>query len=38
MISSMDVLSARRWMDIQAKCIAAYQAHIDSGATTPSPS
>jgi NTE family protein len=36
MISSMDVLSARRWMDIQAKCIAVYQAHIDSGAVTPS--
>ncbi|HEX8897595.1 MAG TPA: patatin-like phospholipase family protein [Chthoniobacterales bacterium] len=36
MISSMDVLSARRWMDIQAKCIEVYKAHIDRGATTPS--
>jgi len=36
MISSMDVLSARRWMDIQAKCIEVYKTHIDRGATTPS--
>jgi len=36
MISSMDVLSARRWMDIQTKCTEVYQAHIDRGATTPS--
>jgi predicted acylesterase/phospholipase RssA len=36
MISSMDVLSARRWMDIRDKCIEVFKAHIDRGATTPS--
>jgi NTE family protein len=36
MVSSMDVLSARRWMDIKEKCIQVYQAHIDRGAVTPS--
>jgi predicted acylesterase/phospholipase RssA len=36
MISSMDVLSARRWMDIREKCIEVFKAKIDRGATTPS--
>jgi NTE family protein len=36
MISSMDVLSARRWMDIRDKCIEVFKAKIDRGATTPS--
>jgi NTE family protein len=36
MISSMDVLSARRWMDIRDKCIEVFKAAIDRGATTPS--
>ena len=36
MISSMDVLSARRWMDIRDKCIEVFKARIDSGTTTPS--
>lgn len=35
MISSMDVLSARRWMDIRDKCIEVFKAAIDSGAATP---
>jgi NTE family protein len=35
MISSMDVLSARRWMDIRDKCIEVFKAKIDRGATTP---
>jgi predicted acylesterase/phospholipase RssA len=36
MISSMDVLSARRWMDIRDKCDEMYKATIDRGANTPS--
>ncbi len=36
MISSMDVLSARRWMDIRDKCIELFKAAIDRGANTPS--
>ena len=36
MISSMDVLSARRWMDIRDKCIEVFKAAIDRGADTPS--
>jgi hypothetical protein len=36
MISSMDVLSARRWMDIRDKCIEVFKAAIDKGAATPS--
>lgn len=36
MISSMDVLSARRWMDIRDKCIEVFKAKIDRGADTPS--
>lgn len=36
MISSMDVLSARRWMDIRDKCIEVFKAKIDQGVATPS--
>jgi predicted acylesterase/phospholipase RssA len=36
MVSSMDVLSARRWMDIRDKCIEIFKAAIDRGADTPS--
>jgi NTE family protein len=36
MVSSMDILSARRWMDIQDKCIEVFKAAIDRGADTPS--
>ncbi len=36
MISSMDVLSARRWMDIRDKCIEMFKAALDRGANTPS--
>lgn len=36
MVSSMDVLSARRWMDIREKCIEVFKAKIDTGDTTPS--
>lgn len=36
MVSSMDVLSARRWMDIRDKCIEVFKAAIDRGADTPS--
>ena len=36
MVSSMDVLSARRWMDIRDKCIEMFKAAIDRGADTPS--
>jgi NTE family protein len=36
MILSMDVLSARRWMDIKTKCIELYKAALDRGADTPS--
>ena len=36
MISSMDVLSARRWMDIRDKCIEVFKAAIDRGGNTPS--
>jgi NTE family protein len=36
MISSMDVLSARRWMDIRKECIEVFKAAIDKGAATPS--
>jgi NTE family protein len=36
MVSSMDILSARRWMDIRDKCIEVFKAAIDRGADTPS--
>jgi NTE family protein len=36
MVSSMDVLSARRWMDIRDRCIEVFKAAIDRGADTPS--
>ena len=36
MISSMDVLSARRWMDIWKETTALYKGAIDRGADTPS--
>ena len=36
MVLSMDVLSARRWMDIKDKCIELYKPVIDKGAETPS--
>ena len=36
MVSSMDVLSARRWMDIRDKCIEMFKAAIDRRADTPS--
>jgi NTE family protein len=36
MFLSMDVLSARRWMDIKTKCVELYKAALDRGADTPS--
>jgi NTE family protein len=36
MVSSMDVLSERRWMDIKSQCRDLMSAKIDVGATTPS--
>jgi NTE family protein len=35
MVDSMDVLSARRWMDIKEKCDQYNKAKIDSGANSP---